>query len=351
MGGGSGRLWSTQEYLDAGRPDEALARARRAVHDSPHDAEAHRGLGVVLCHLGRADEGIQALRTALTLSPELHSARRNLAVAYVAASDWESAYLTWRSIMDRNPGDDFAREGAAEAEARLRDAGLPIPAYMPEGAGAEAADADEGDPAGSWSLANAKAIFAHPVAFMDSHVGLTGLGAPSEYVAAGIGIAAGLSLLSVLPVMASGRIPSGMLPVGPGMVTWSGSPAMLILMLPVAFALQFVASGVVHVAALALGARTRYGVSYRAVAYSATPGILVASAATALGAAAPAAVIGAQLASAAWGVALLAVGLARLHGLALWRAIVAALAPALAMGAVVVYLAWQRGALAPVGLP
>jgi hypothetical protein len=351
MNGGSGRLWSTQEYLDAGRLSEALVRARRAVSDAPQDAEAQRVLGVVLCHLGHPDEGIEALREALALSPDLHAARRNLAVAYVATADWESAYLTWRSLTDSNPSDDFAHEGAAQAEARLRELGRPIPAYVPAATGTAEDDMAEGDPPGSWSLANAGAIIAHPVAFMDSQVGLEALGPPSEFFAAGLGIAAGLSLLSVIPVVASGRVPSGMLPVGPGMVTWAGSPAMLIMMLPVAFALQFAASGLVHAVAYALGARRRYGMSYRAVAYSATPGIVVASAATAVGAFAPAAVIGAQLVSAAWGVAILAIGLARLHGIAVWRAIVAALAPALALGGVVLYLMWQKGALAAVGLP
>jgi tetratricopeptide (TPR) repeat protein len=68
------------ELRERGRPQEALARYRRAAADFPTFAEAHASVGLVQHMLGRLDEARQAYRTARQLQPQLPGLERNLAV-------------------------------------------------------------------------------------------------------------------------------------------------------------------------------------------------------------------------------------------------------------------------------
>jgi tetratricopeptide (TPR) repeat protein len=68
------------ELRERGKPQEALARYRRAAADFPTFAEAHASIGLVQHMLGRLDEARQAYRTARQLQPQLPGLERNLAV-------------------------------------------------------------------------------------------------------------------------------------------------------------------------------------------------------------------------------------------------------------------------------
>jgi regulator of sirC expression with transglutaminase-like and TPR domain len=66
------------ELRERGRPEEALARYRRAAADFPTFAEAHASIGLVQHMLGRLEEAQRAYRTARALQPELPGLSRNL---------------------------------------------------------------------------------------------------------------------------------------------------------------------------------------------------------------------------------------------------------------------------------
>jgi uncharacterized protein YjbI with pentapeptide repeats len=55
--------------LTAGRPQEAVLRAREALRSHPHDARLHAALGIALCCLQEIDAGLVALERAHYLAP------------------------------------------------------------------------------------------------------------------------------------------------------------------------------------------------------------------------------------------------------------------------------------------
>jgi Flp pilus assembly protein TadD len=71
---------SVQHY-QAGRFDESIAAAARAVTLKPDMAEAHNNLAAGLASLGKWDEAIAEAREALQLKPDFALARNNLAWA------------------------------------------------------------------------------------------------------------------------------------------------------------------------------------------------------------------------------------------------------------------------------
>jgi regulator of sirC expression with transglutaminase-like and TPR domain len=68
------------ELRENGKPQEALARYRRAAADFPGFAEAHASIGLVQHLLGRLEEARRAYQTAQRLQPTLPGLDRNLAV-------------------------------------------------------------------------------------------------------------------------------------------------------------------------------------------------------------------------------------------------------------------------------
>jgi regulator of sirC expression with transglutaminase-like and TPR domain len=66
------------ELREGGRPQEALARYRRAVADFPTFAEAHASIGLVQHTLGRLPEAHRAYQRAQQLNPQLPGLERNL---------------------------------------------------------------------------------------------------------------------------------------------------------------------------------------------------------------------------------------------------------------------------------
>ncbi len=68
------------QLREQGRPDEALAKYRRAAADFPAFAEAHASVGLVQHLLGRLEEARTAYRAAQRLQPDLPGLDRNLAL-------------------------------------------------------------------------------------------------------------------------------------------------------------------------------------------------------------------------------------------------------------------------------
>jgi protein O-mannosyl-transferase len=81
LGTAEGLLNRSLEYYRAGRFQDCIDAARRALQLNPNYAEAYNNLAAAYDSLGQYDEGIHAAQEALRLKPDFTLARNNLAWA------------------------------------------------------------------------------------------------------------------------------------------------------------------------------------------------------------------------------------------------------------------------------
>ena len=102
----------------AGRFDDAIREARKAVELDPLAPYTHNNLGVVLMWARRYDQAIAELREAIELVPDWEGPRRYLAEAYLGKGMYQEALAQLQMIRRRiNPsgGRDLARIGTVLA--------------------------------------------------------------------------------------------------------------------------------------------------------------------------------------------------------------------------------------------
>jgi tetratricopeptide (TPR) repeat protein len=107
----------------AGRPEEAIGYAMRALEGSKRLAASHNTLGDILMAIGRYDEAIAPLRTAIRLNPKYEPALERLELASHRAGRADEALATRRALLGQRAlrerlaalDDDVARFGWAAA--------------------------------------------------------------------------------------------------------------------------------------------------------------------------------------------------------------------------------------------
>jgi Flp pilus assembly protein TadD len=103
----------------AGRPDEALATAERALQTDPRNPQLRFLRGVVLAERQRTDEAIEAFRTLTQDFPELPEPYNNLAVLYAARGDWDAARQAVEQSLRAVPGYALAHENLGDIHLQL----------------------------------------------------------------------------------------------------------------------------------------------------------------------------------------------------------------------------------------
>ncbi len=93
------------EAYKAGRLDEALDAAQRAVVADPFDARAHFVLGSVQQARGQVIQAITSYERVAEIEPALFSALKNLAVLYERQGFRAKAVETWMRALDQSPSD------------------------------------------------------------------------------------------------------------------------------------------------------------------------------------------------------------------------------------------------------
>ena len=105
-----------------GRLDEAEPLLRRAVEQSPRNAQAHNNLGLFLLQAGRPQEAIEVLRVAVGLDDGNYRAHQNLGLALIGARRFGPAaprLARARALQPRDPALPL------EAGIAYQDAGQP----------------------------------------------------------------------------------------------------------------------------------------------------------------------------------------------------------------------------------
>lgn len=95
----SSSLEDITALLQAGRLEEAEALARRAVVQSPRDANARTLLGIILDKSGRATEAEREYRDALRLNPNFVPTRANLGVLLARTGRTDEAIQNFEAVL------------------------------------------------------------------------------------------------------------------------------------------------------------------------------------------------------------------------------------------------------------
>lgn len=103
------RLFATGNLL------EAEACFARALRDSPADARANNGLGVICLAAGRNEEARELFRTAIKARPDFAFAHSNLCVVEARLGSFEAAANCARRALSIDPGLDEAQITLAES--------------------------------------------------------------------------------------------------------------------------------------------------------------------------------------------------------------------------------------------
>ena len=103
----------------AGRSDDALAIAERALESDPRNPQLRFLRGVVLAEKGRRDEALAVFRGLTEDFPELPEPHNNLAVLHAAAGDWEAARAAVEQSIRAVPGYALAHENLGDIHLQL----------------------------------------------------------------------------------------------------------------------------------------------------------------------------------------------------------------------------------------
>jgi tetratricopeptide (TPR) repeat protein len=103
----------------AGRPDDALARLKRATKRQPPYAAAYHELGRLLVAMGRYDEAIEALRRGLEVAPMMPQLSIQLGYALLSRRKCNEAKAAFGRALEISPGSTDALFGIAKAHREL----------------------------------------------------------------------------------------------------------------------------------------------------------------------------------------------------------------------------------------
>jgi tetratricopeptide (TPR) repeat protein len=92
------------ELKNQGQYDEAEAEFLEILKISPQYAQAHLGLGLVLCFVGRFDESLEELKLAVACAPDWVDGHLNLAKTYAMLGMYEEARIDFNRVLELHPG-------------------------------------------------------------------------------------------------------------------------------------------------------------------------------------------------------------------------------------------------------
>jgi hypothetical protein len=112
-------LATAREALAAGRPDEALDAARRAIGAAPDDAAPRIMAAQALRRLRRYGEAAEELRRATDAAPGLPEVHLELGYAAASRGDFREAVASWQKYLQESsaeaPGAAVVRDAIASA--------------------------------------------------------------------------------------------------------------------------------------------------------------------------------------------------------------------------------------------
>jgi Flp pilus assembly protein TadD len=103
----------------AGRGDEALMLAERALRTDPRNPQLRFLRGVVLAERGRDDDAVAVFRGLTDDFPELAEPYNNLAVIHARRGDWDAARLAIEQSIRAVPGYALAHENLGDIHLQL----------------------------------------------------------------------------------------------------------------------------------------------------------------------------------------------------------------------------------------
>ena len=92
--------WYSEYLLAMGRPDEAVASARRARDLDPLSPAPGSALGSALFATGQREEAIRTFQAVIAAAPEYPNAHWELVNIYLHSGEWDSAMELWRRMID-----------------------------------------------------------------------------------------------------------------------------------------------------------------------------------------------------------------------------------------------------------
>lgn len=105
----------------ADRPDEALARLKRATRRQPPFAPAFRELGSLLVFMERYDEAIEVLRRGLDVAPMMPDLSIQLGYAYLSCRSYLDARAAFKRALSISPNSPDALFGMAKSFQEVGD--------------------------------------------------------------------------------------------------------------------------------------------------------------------------------------------------------------------------------------
>lgn len=106
--------------MQAGRPDEALTAAEKAISIAPDDARANYALGHILRLREKTDEALTALNKALAAEPDLMLAVYEQGMLLAEKNRLEEALENFTRYLKANPGDASAKQAVESIRQRMR---------------------------------------------------------------------------------------------------------------------------------------------------------------------------------------------------------------------------------------
>lgn len=103
----------------AGRPDEALQLAERALRDDPRNPQLRFLRGVILADRRRDDEAVSAFRALVEDFPELAEPYNNLAVVHARRGEWDAARQALEQSIRAVPSYALAHENLGDVHLQL----------------------------------------------------------------------------------------------------------------------------------------------------------------------------------------------------------------------------------------
>lgn len=103
----------------AGRTDEALSLAERALRDDPRNPQLRFLRGVVLADRQRDDEAMAAFRSLVQDFPELAEPHNNLAVVHARRGEWDAARQALEQSIRAVPSYALAHENLGDVHLQL----------------------------------------------------------------------------------------------------------------------------------------------------------------------------------------------------------------------------------------
>jgi tetratricopeptide (TPR) repeat protein len=103
----------------AGRADEALGLAERALADDPRNPQLRFLRGVILAEKGRADDAAEVFQAMTQDFPELPEPYNNLAVLLAARGDWDGARALIEQSIRAVPTYALAHENLGDIHLQL----------------------------------------------------------------------------------------------------------------------------------------------------------------------------------------------------------------------------------------